>query len=251
MPDTIDFSKLPLGRKAGVVHDRRTLQTAHYVDLEAALPTAPKRVQHSRGLTWGMLGNDQKGDCTYAGKAHLHHGVSREPEPSADVVVNAYLKFTHGQDSGAYELDVLNDWRSEDDGVAGTIEAFAAVKLEDRSLIHVAAWLFGGLYIGISLPISAQGQRVWDVVGDGKTGDSAPGSWGGHCVYVPDSLGVGAASGFGLVTWGMLMKMTWRFWQTYVDEAYVVLHPAWLARMKHRALFAEDALRRDLALVTG
>ncbi|HYB25349.1 MAG TPA: hypothetical protein VEF89_01915 [Solirubrobacteraceae bacterium] len=34
--------------------------------------------------------------------------------------------------------------------------------------------------IGIALPVTAQGQTEWTVVGDGKTGNSAPGSWGGH-----------------------------------------------------------------------
>jgi hypothetical protein len=47
--------------------------------------------------------------------------------------------------------------------------------------IATAIWLFGGAYIGVELPISAQNQDVWDVA-DGP--DAEPGSWGGHAVYL-------------------------------------------------------------------
>ena len=98
--------------------------------------------------------------------------------------------------------------------------------------------LFGGLYIGLSLPLSAQTQDVWDV-------DTSPngkrGSWGGHCVFVPDY----DATGLTCITWGAPKKMTWPFWGTYCDEAHALLSPNW----KAPAGFDLAALQADLASV--
>ena len=49
--------------------------------------------------------------------------------------------------------------------------------------VATAIWLFGGAYIGVELPISAQTQDVWDVPAN-LTPDDEPGSWGGHAVYL-------------------------------------------------------------------
>ena len=107
-------------------------------------------------------------------------------------------------DQGGVELDVLNDWRQQ--GFAGhTLDAFTAIDLGTqgaglvtcaseirnqqaeygaaRHLIQSAIWLFGGAYIGVELPLTAQKQDVWDVT-SGNHPDAEPGSWGGHAVYV-------------------------------------------------------------------
>ena len=44
--------------------------------------------------------------------------------------------------------------------------------------------MFGGVYIGLALPVTAQTQDVWDVVAGGGA-NAKKGSWGGHCVFVP------------------------------------------------------------------
>src|SRR5437867_3992753 len=75
--------------------------------------------------------------------------------------------------------------------------AFASVPRYEHELVRAAAWLFGGLYIGLSLPLSARRQDVWDWTGS-LSGDSKPGSWGGHAV---DVVGFDAA-GLTVVTWG-------------------------------------------------
>ena len=56
--------------------------------------------------------------------------------------------------------------------------------------------LFGGVYIGLALPLTAQNQDVWDVVPNGGA-NAEEGSWGGHCVYVPkyDTVGSPASPG--------------------------------------------------------
>jgi len=58
---------------------------------------------------------------------------------------------------------------------------------------------------------------VWDL--NTLNGDGAPGSWGGHCVYVPKY----DANGFTCITWGGLKRMTNAFWEAYCDEAHALL----------------------------
>jgi hypothetical protein len=116
----------------------------------------------------------------------------------------------------------------------------------DHRLLRTAAWLFGGLYIGLQLPLSAQRQGTWDC-GGALTGPDRPGSWGGHAVdvvrYSPGSLTV--------VTWGRLQDMTWSFWDRYCDEAYCILSRDFLDGDRAPNGFDVEALRADLALVTA
>jgi hypothetical protein len=128
-------------------------------------------------------------------------------------------------DQGGVELDVLNDWRQQGFagqtldayaaielgardsrfGIRDTGHGTARQKLDVEnpgsgvsgsgiresltpnppSLIETAIWLFGGAYIGLELPLTAQTQEVWDLSADSSdSADSQPGSWGGHAVYL-------------------------------------------------------------------
>jgi hypothetical protein len=89
--------------------------------------------------------------------------------------------------------------------------------------IRAAINLFGGVYIGLSLPVTAQSQDVWDLTSLSDP-NAEPGSWGGHCVFV-----VGYdADGFTCITWGALKKMTNAFWVNYCDEAYALFGADWI-----------------------
>ena len=118
--------------------------------------------------------------------------------------------------------------------------------IHDHKLVRTAAYLFGGLYIGIALPLTAQTQEVWDWT-KSLTGHAAPGSWGGHAVdvvdYGPNDLTV--------VTWGAVKLMTWAFWDRYVDEAYCILSPDYLKAGEAPNGFDLATLQEDLALVTA
>ncbi|MGH9731075.1 MAG: hypothetical protein ACRD4A_05190, partial [Candidatus Acidiferrales bacterium] len=52
----------------------------------------------------------------------------------------------------------------------------------------------------------------------------APGSWGGHSVWVPAYNAQGPVC----VTWGALKQVTWAGWLRYCDEAHAIVSPAWL-----------------------
>jgi hypothetical protein len=101
--------------------------------------------------------------------------------------------------------------------------------------------LFGGVYIGLALPLTAQTQDVWDVVAGGGA-NTKKGSWGGHCVFVPKY----DEHGFTCITWGQPKTMTLAFWKKYCDEAHTLLGQDWLSAKGSPAGFNQTQLETDL-----
>lgn len=244
-----DFTQVRLGRKA-IKTDSRTLRLARY--LTGALPAPPSSVLYTQNVaSWGMMGNDTLGDCTIAGAAHAVQvwtlnstgAISTVSDPDVVKTYSAWDGYVAGDEStdqGGVELDVLNNWRKQ--GLAGhTLTAFAAVNPKNLLELRTAIYLFGGVYVGLNLPISAQGQDTWDVA---QSPDGYPGSWGGHCVYVPDYDT--KSDTYSCITWGGVQKMTSAFWLAYGDEAYALLSPEWKLNQPG---FDADSLQRDLALI--
>lgn len=244
----VKLGKLP------VRTDTRTLRLARYVDT-AALPAPPATFDESgRVQEWPMYANDRVGDCTTAAAGHMIEAwtaaaAGTAVEPSEADVLDAFDHVKQVDpatgEEGAVELDVLAFWRKS--GIAGhRIGAFAGVSIHDRRLVAAGAYLFGGLYLGLALPVTAQRQAVWDWTGS-LSGDARPGSWGGHAV---DVVAYDAA-GVTFVTWGALKQMTWAFWEHYVDECYAILSPDFLEADKAPNGFDLAQLKEDLALVTA
>ena len=243
---------MKLGR-AHIKHDTRTLRLAQY--FTAALPASPEKMDWSKGLAnWGMMLNDQLGDCTIAGAAHAvqvwtANTGSVQTVADADVLAayeqwDGYNPKDPSTDQGGVELDVLKRWRGS--SLAGhNLLAFADVNPRLVNEVRQGIALFGGLYIGLSLPVSAQTQDVWDAVADDGAGNAQAGSWGGHCVYV---LGYDA-EGLTCITWGQLKCMTWAFWLKYCDEAHVLLGGDWLEKNGSPAGFDQAQLEADLKLL--
>ena len=111
-------------------------------------------------------------------------------------------------------------------GATHTIVATVAVDPSNLNECRIAIDEFVDLQIGIALPVTAQGQTEWTVVGDGKTGNSAPSSWGGHGIpyreYDPET--------FKCVTWGAELLLTVPFHQDYAQEAHVVVTQEMLSK---------------------
>ena len=139
-------------------------------------------------------------------------------------------------DRGGVELDILNAWRTA--GVAGDkIAAYVAIDPTKPTEVQQAIALFGGVYIGAALPVSAQNQTVWDTIGS----PADAGTWGGHCTigagyYAGVSgnwfhrmfYGDTTKAGIVMVTWGTTKRATWDWIAAYVDEMYAIVTPDWI-----------------------
>jgi hypothetical protein len=249
-------SAIATGRlgKLPVRTDVRTLRLARYLDL-ATLPSPPSTIDLTTEVTeWPMYANDRRGDCTTAAAGHMIEAWTGAANGHADeiterAVLRAFdavrvLDPSTGEE-GAYELDVLRYWRKSGIG-RHRIGAFARVAGYDHGLVRAGAWLFGGLLIGLALPLSARSQEVWDWTGT-LTGDGRPGSWGGHAV---DVVGFDEG-GLTVVTWGRLQRMTWSFWDRYCDESYCILSHDFLRAGEAPNGFDLRALESDLELITA
>jgi hypothetical protein len=178
-----------------------------------------------------LLANDQVGDCTAAGALHQlqvwlnNNGFDYTPTDAEALALYSATSNYPKEDDGAVETQVLDYWKNT--GIAGPFNtdriAYASLAPSNVNEIKLAVQYFGGCYLGIELPLTAQTQDVWEVVS--ATGDGAPGSWGGHCVIVVAYDEHYAT----VVTWGKLLKASWAFLQAYLGEAYALLSYNWLA----------------------
>lgn len=246
-----DHSKMKLGRKA-IKTDTRTLQLSAY--LRPALPPPPPTADWTKSITgWGEMLNDQLGDCTIAGAGHAIQvwtanttGIVTVPDSTIEAMYEKWDGYVPGDastDTGGVELDVLNDWRQQ--GFGGhTLVAFADPKFSNLVEIRQSIALFGGVYIGLALPLTAQNQDVWDVV-PSSGANAKKGSWGGHCVYVPKY----DDKGFTCITWGQLKTMTVAFWKEYCDEAHTLLGQDWLSAKGSPNGFDMAQLQADLSAI--
>lgn len=241
---------MKLGKKAARV-DSRTLKMAKYLKgLE--LPPLPVAAAWSVGVkNWPMDMNDQIGDCTIAGAVHLQQlwtaMASDEVVAADDKVLSAYEAVSGynpsdpSTDQGADLLTVLNYWRNT--GINGR-KILAYVQIDPKNIMHVqyGIHLFGGLYCGVQLPLTAQTQSRWVIV-PAAGGQADPGSWGGHCIPLVDY----DQTELTCVTWGSKIDMDYDWWKMYADEAYAIISPDWFnGDRESPAGFDMAALTADL-----
>lgn len=214
--------------KAPAKKDDRNLRFAAV--LNAAPPKLPDSYDFDTthpGIPTPMFGNDVHGDCVIAGRAHqtlrfkdIEHG-SVLMITDKDVL-QEYFKETGGADRGLVVLDSLSEWRHRGWKVGKRsykIRAYAQVNFNSEDEVRQAIFADVGVGFGVQLPKAAQAQiqagQPWDVT----TGpDSAPGSWGGHYVYVVGYTPDGPVC----VTWGRKQQMTWAWVDKYCDEAFAI-----------------------------
>jgi hypothetical protein len=245
------FEHLKLGRKAKS-EDARTLRLADYLDDAVLLPAIPETFDLApKGVSYPMYGNDHLGDCTCACVGHLIQvwtALAGAPATPADAVVEKlYIPETGSDDTGRMEIDVLNYWKTTGTDDGHKIAAYVSVDPSNHDHVRAALYLFGGVYDGVALPKTAQGQPVWDVVGDpaDENGPAYPGSWGGHAI---PKLPVWDGKTFQVVTWGAVLEETIAFNDAYTDESYAIVSPDFFgADAKTIDGFAIGDLESDLA----
>jgi hypothetical protein len=209
-----------------------------------ALPPPPLNSGYVSAVpSWPMFLNDTIGDCTIAAAAHMIEQWTQYAGslvmPSDGQVLDAYEAVSGydpnnpASDVGATLISVLQYWKTTGIG-KNTIAAWSSVDPTNRTEIQQAISIFGGVYIGLSLPIASQnpptgvnGLPVWQATG--LTGNGAPGSWGGHCIplvgYGVDSAGNSGTMG---VTWAQLYDLTYGYLAAYCTEMYAIMTQEWI-----------------------
>jgi hypothetical protein len=112
------------------------------------------------------------------------------------------------------------------DSSVHTIAGSVAVDATNDIECQIAVYEFAALFCAWALPLTAQGQRVWDVIGDGKTGNSAPASWGYHdtvaMAYTGPELDIDS--------WGLWIPVTAAYRRAYQAGFFAVVSEDMLGR---------------------
>jgi hypothetical protein len=220
-------------------------------ELAAGLPDTPDTWGWARYMTAAdipMYLNDELPDCTCATVGHMELTQSRRAGDAEIPTDDAVRELFHrtgieqglSDDDGRYAEGVLASWKrtgfrqstgdpNSPEGSLETILGYAAVNFADHEQVRAAGYIFGGLVACIALPMTALYQentgRNWSCnTVEGYS--SAPGSWGGHMVYMSGLNLTGPV----FFTWGHKRQTTWCFWDKYVDECYAVATEDWASR---------------------
>ncbi len=220
-----------------------------------SLPTPPTSYGHYRLVTenWQMLGNDQYGDCVWAGAAHETMLWNREANRNVSFtdqeVLSDYSAVTGfnpndpNSDQGT-DMQVSASYRRKT-GVKASdkrhqVMAYLEIPVGNVTQIKQAVYLFSAVGIGFQFPDYAMDEfnsgQTWHL----RSGGSIV---GGH--YVP-VVGYNGTYLY-VVTWGKIQKMTWGFFKKYNDESIAYLSAEMLTNNKSLEGFDLTALEKDLA----
>lgn len=218
------------------------------------LPAPPAKVGvpsipvQGDGTPWGVLGNDQYGDCGPAGLDHLFMAdalITAEDAagfPSRDDVVQYYLTYTGGKDSGVVLSDYLKYVRANQ-FFGHTVAAYAPVSVSDVRTLHFAVNAYGGAYAGITVTDAMMeafdAGRPWTLL------DLFSPVAGGHCVPV---VGYDSSHLYA-VTWGKVQAISYAAWHYIADEAWAVITGEFVAKNSDGRGISLDALNADLSKV--
>ena len=242
-----------LGKGPALI-DPRTLKLENYLTDKLAPP--PVAVDNTAGIkSFGMMLNGPNtygapipeeglGDCTIAACGHAEQvwsAVARKVEqtPPDSIILSKYELWCGykagdaNSDQGGIEIKVLNHWRKTQLDYH-PLKMYADPNWTNLDHIKKAIELFGGVYIGLQLPVSVQGASTWDV---SEGPDAVPGSWGGHAVFVPKyRTDENGKTIFTAISWGELIDITEAFWlytdptidptqapNSYLDEAHALV----------------------------
>lgn len=199
-----------------------------------ALPTPPAIFGHQVvSSNWGTLGNDQWGDCVWAGAAHEHMlwtraggarpAVFNDVDALSDYSIVTGFEFSDATDNGT-DMQVAASYRRKTGvldaaGRRHKIAAYLALRPGDFNELMLAAYLFGAVGVGFRLPESASQQfeanAPWSVVPNSPIA-------GGH--YVP-VIGRAPNGNAIAITWGGIQEITPQFYTQYNDETVAYFCP--------------------------
>ena len=211
--------------KLPYVHNPQNFHLSTYLPV---LPKVPATGDYGKLVkSWGMDLNDVLSLCAVAGMDHaqklwIANSTGRVFASTDQDLIKIYSALTGynpqtgANDNGCYLIDCLKYWQKN--GFNGhQITAYVKVDATNQARVNAALYLFGCLYGGVGLPLTAQDQvgKVWTVADKSLRGDATPFSWGGHCVLL-------SAWGplYKCITWGAEQLMDDSFLGSYFDELW-------------------------------
>ena len=231
------------------------LKLSAYLDM-AALPPIPKEFgheEHDPPIPWGMLGNDQVGDCVVAGGAHEHMLWSQMGgKPLTFNTRDIYRDFTAitglppsplvGADMQQAASFRLKTGLLGADGKRHRIAAYLEITPGNLKQLYAAMYLFGAVGCAVHLPSTAERQfsnhQSWHIVGGGY--------WLGYhyvpCVALREGNIV-------CITWGRFQAMRPSFYVANNVQSIVYLSDEALTDGKSLEGFDRDALHTDMRML--
>jgi len=245
--------------------DLRTIKFKTYLHKESdIIPPSnidwDKRAQDTLRVqdVYKMWKNNICGDCTVAAIYNMFSGAAADYKNSFtatdDMVVadysaiSGYNPDTGENDNGADPEDVLKYFSKKPIGDPSRIIAWGKVNQGNFYEIQKALFLFGGIYTGWALPLTAKDQveKIWDVTPIGTPG-RVPGSWGGH-MTITRHIETERIGGIFTITWGKSQQITLDFWDKYCVVAYFFITQEWISKVSNKTLsgFDLNTLLRDV-----
>lgn len=197
------------------------------------LPIPPTAFGHAltfRKNGWGMLGNDEFGDCVFAGAAHevkllTKLGIARDARfRTADVLadytaVTGFNPDDPSSDQGTDMREAASYRRKvgvrDSHGRRHKTGAYVWLDPGDWNQLRQALYVFTVVGIGIRFPSYAMDQfddgHDWEYRGEGDIE-------GGHYV---SAVGSHDTTHVHVVTWGRRIQMSREFYENFCDEAVV------------------------------
>lgn len=216
--------------KAPAKYDPKLIHLSEFESATKPPTIAPVGFGHYKTMSpdWGMLGNDNVGDCVFAGAAHETMLLTKLGGPAAvfndKAVLSDYSAVTgynpanpnsdQGTDMGQAMSYRRHTGVVDAYGKRHLVGAYLALEPGNWNQLLEALYAFEVVGIGIEFPGSAMDQfnanKPWTVV----KGSSIE---GGH--YIP-VVGRPTSTYAELVTWGRAIQMSKAFYQKYNDESY-------------------------------
>ena len=239
------------------VHDQRTFRLSDYLSQE-------QRVRPPRECNWGKkiqpgqwssFGNLKINNCTCAAAGHFimswTGNIGRLHKPTTKSIVKAYTGITgfNAKTDGIGEpveaIKALKYWRKH--GIdERKIISFAKLDFKSRVQLKQAIYFYGGCYVGLNLPKSAEKQynesKKWTVPRSNANGSGEPGSWLGHALLITGYNSKELTA----VTWGKEIVLSLDFWETYVDESYAIFSADFIRNKQTPSRISVDVLKKDI-----
>ena len=224
------------------IYDERVPQYSKLIEQSGKLSLAvlPVSVNYTTVLphNLGMYGNDTLGDCTCAAIYHAKQvwsantsTIDTEPQNDAILAYEQFCGYVPGNpntDNGGVEQTVLTDWMNlgAPTGANGTnrdnLVAFVEVNQHNLQNVKQAILEGGLIYIGFEVPAFFNtSSAIWDVDPNGDNTIIA-----GHAVVIAGYDDT--TSMFTLISWGSVYKMTYAFFEQFVEEAYMLVSKQWI-----------------------